>query len=133
MDKIINSQDESLEINVALLREVQAAILKWPTHFDMEQPGRGCEFDPVVMAEPTCGTTACIAGWICMLGDKRSLVNYPYDILERAAELGGLTSTQADDLFWFHVDSDFIVTSQEAATAIDNFITSKGKSCYAAS
>ena len=122
------------KINVELLREVRAAILKWPNYYNQGNYGANFKYDPQHMQEPECGSAACIAGWSVVLGDKCSLDGMVLaGVMARARQLLGVSWLQSEKLFYHKAGHEYLweVTAQEAATAIDNFIASNGESCYA--
>jgi hypothetical protein len=118
-----------------LLREVQAHILEEPRSFDLEKYLELAEKDDP--SGPPCGTVACIAGWVVMLGDKSfvpdSLLQTYASIPLRAQKLLGIGEMQSLKLFlgvnWpreFRVQYGFAIGKPaEAAVAvrrIDHFI-----------
>lgn len=68
----------------------------------------------------TCGTTACIAGWVIaneyFQGNKEPFISYSersYDVVGIASELLGITSEQACRLFFCNTDSVWWDYSQD--------------------
>ena len=92
-------------MNVELLRKVQKHILEEPKRFDMST------FAEWVMGSkyaPTCGTTACIAGWAVFLGKNVTLSAETVRMTwtnalgfeDAARELLGINRLQAEKLFY---------------------------------
>jgi hypothetical protein len=139
-----NPADENLNINVRLIRRVQAMILAHPEAFDMgswhgrtKKEKRKRErwlttpmsFSPKTMAAPNCGSACCLAGWTVTLGKRTSLTDFvkkhTVDVIEdTATELLGITEDQAFGLFHYEGKHGSIdkVTAKEAAKLIDDFI-----------
>lgn len=80
-----------------LLRKVAAHILEEPKRFIMQelmrkgQPGVVEQFGRIDVARPLppCGTAACIAGWVCILGETPNVdKNDANAILEISEDAG---------------------------------------------
>lgn len=134
-------------MNTRRLRQIQKLILKYPQRFDLYNwygvgavPDKRDRFIYVVpaMEAPSCGTTACIAGWAVAKYDGTVIRE---DSMEKqAAEILGLTKRQAGRLFYIDdwpdafLDpyenardvSDAITAANIAADRIDHFIKTKG-------
>lgn len=101
-----NPEDPNLNINVRLLRRIEKYILEYPEKFDMAEWVRpfGMSLseweDMSAFDQPEeftlCSTTACIAGWTCLLTEKKVERRY---LSSRATEKLGLTELQAERLF----------------------------------
>ncbi len=129
---------------IALLRRVQARILAKPQQLDMAGWVSGMIFsyrEPFrrLAANPECGTTACIAGWI--------LIEAGITEIPRASSIGNAATKclgmQGDyddiDLFFAsdwpedlcyrtHVSSSDQAMAEIAAEAIDRWI--EGDGCF---
>lgn len=118
-------------MNVELLEKIKAEILKRPAQFYMGSWSSGNLKD----LDHSCGTTACIAGWACFLGNDFSLEFIPH----RARRLLELDSDQGGRLF--HVSywpdgfaqayneaqwGDDDEAARIAAARIDHFIATNG-------
>lgn len=101
-------------MNKKLLRKVKNHILKYPEAFDMSIYAQGTEFD----VKHPCGTTACIAGWTCVLEkdsmplkeqfkmlndiktqEKYESLNLDFEWSRNARKLLGITPKQGEELF----------------------------------
>jgi len=109
-------------LNIRLLKQVQAMILKYPENFDM-----GFFANGVLVADkdiaPHCSTSACIAGWAVAL-DCGALNGYrvsSHRIADKARELLGLSAGQEYTLFYSqNWDSPFRDLHNEAALKGDD-------------
>lgn len=72
-------------MNVKLLRKVKKQILSHPSKLDMS----------TYIAGKGCGTTACIAGWACVLTGNAE----PYNPRYKAAELLGISERKPINCF----------------------------------
>lgn len=129
-------------MNVALFKEIRKRILAEPTQFHM-----GSWFN----THPHCNTTACIAGWACVLESKEqdiaTIMKHYMDgnwgecgPAERAMKLLGIDPMQASRLFYstswpkpYNVDyyvakvnQDWCKAARVAAERIMFFINSGG-------
>lgn len=87
------------EINVGLLRQVQAAIMKTPTQFNIDEWHIG---DVLPGTADKCSSSACIAGWAVVLGPRVRLSLLTGTEIERLArEVLGLSAEQSRCLFLF--------------------------------
>lgn len=87
-------------MNTERLRQVQESIRTHPLKFSMNQWAKGV----LVAANPECGTTACIAGWV--LAHHFDHINgsayaEPLAVPTYAKYILGITDDQADDLFFY--------------------------------
>lgn len=117
-----------MTINVERLREVQENIKNHPEHFDMSYWYKD-KLGTIVYKTPKskeqmlkCGTTACIAGWLC-IGEN---LNDGADIATRAREIVGCdTYMLFNDCYW---PEQFLpVTPESAIARIDHFIATDGR------
>jgi hypothetical protein len=125
-------------MNIELFEKVKQAIVAEPERFDMSLwvlSDFVNEFDSTKgFKENTCGTTACIAGWACVLGTDDNVK--ALDVPGRASALLGPRWEQAEQLFYTkYWPSKFLVpyeegteqeAAQAAADAIDRFIACGG-------
>lgn len=103
------------KLNIELFRAVREKIATVPVAYDQEQFGRPEESAP-------CGTAACIAGWTVVLADampvdlvRHAAIGDPINkeqglfktIPDKAMELLGLTSAEANVLFAPHPEGDY--------------------------
>lgn len=126
-------------MNTRLLRRIQKHVLAEPRRLQMAEfvekgaPGERIYSDGMLTEIPACGTTACIAGWACLLSNAKRIRNYG----SRAAKLLGITRVQGSILFFTSGWPDQLAeryqgASTKAAQAevlkerIDHFISSKG-------
>lgn len=141
-------------MNIKLLRKVQKHILAEPRRLNMNRFGELLDED--TLAElgkfaPPCHTQACIGGTACWIERPRIFnrllkEDEETEIAHRAQKLLGLTSDEADRLFYFaemrHESPDNfwpakfqdayeaaktpIAKAKIAAKRIDHFIATKG-------
>jgi hypothetical protein len=109
-------------MNVELLREVQKRILQEPEKFDMS------DFE----GQNSCGTTYCIGGWVCVVGESSEFSSLA------ASKLLDLLPGQSERLFFGNVEGftslwdtptdreSAIRIAGEAVRRIDLFIDSNG-------
>jgi len=119
-------------MNTELLLKVKAHILEEPKRLNMSTWVRTDEVGPDA---PSCGTIACIAGWVCLLIDADFDRRRSYRV--NAIRLLGITEEQADRLFYieawpseFYLDYSntfsFAKMAKVTAERIDYFINTKG-------
>ncbi len=123
-------------MNEKLLVEVKEAILAHPEHFGMhgwmKRDSRALnawEWDELVSSEAdplvSCGTTACIAGWVVGLAGEKALdlndgpVMFGRWVAERAEQLLGLTQSQTMLFFHDKWPAQFEIAYEEAATDVE--------------
>lgn len=107
-------------MNVELLEKVKKAILAEPMKFDMEDFKQDYR---------KCGTTYCIGGWVCLIGEAENFSG------ATAQRLLDITSDQAQRLFFGGVPGKFpnlwetptdeasaVRIAKEAVERIDYFI-----------
>lgn len=107
--KATKTKPAKRKLNVNLLRKIQKHILEEPKRFfmaaylDQGRPGsRTSEFRDQAKRFPSCGTTACIAGWANILTGARS--NEEICDSERAVSRLGIERGRRAQLF---LDSDW--------------------------
>jgi hypothetical protein len=129
-----------MPLNVKLLRKVKEHILAEPNRLQMgewiersEPGGFVYDYDAEVTV-PACGTTACIAGWTCLLGKGMEFdARGPFRISAEANKLLGVTEEDTSDLFYvdqwpreigerFEESRDVHERASLAARRIDQFI-----------
>ena len=89
-------------MNIERLRAIQKTILAEPTQFNMHDWWDNDD-------DSTCGTTACIAGWTCLLEFRKedskvgmkSVLGF-IAVRGTAIEILGITKEQADKLFYIN-------------------------------
>lgn len=139
-------------MNVKLLEQVKAMILKFPEHVNMDMWSEGTLIADKQSA-PLCGTAGCIAGWALAVEHGALTKEFVMDnnIAEAAAELLGLLSSgaeidieamkgfEADRLFYTELwPTEFRLAyydtparssyrGQVVADRIDHFIATGGK------
>lgn len=114
---------------IKLLRKVKRHILEEPRRFKMYCtitqgiPNKGyynADDNKSEVRFPSCGTAACIAGWIVILTDDKDW--RPIGVLRRAQIILGLGPDQASTLFyphdWYYKHEYFKARSQKARARI---------------
>lgn len=98
--------------NAELAYKVLDLTKAHPTHFDMGEWSSGLVDLAALTAEPSCGTTACFAGWtVAQAGYRVHISGHIYraedavyivtsEIDRFAADLLGITEEQAEELFF---------------------------------
>lgn len=128
---------------IKALQEVKQAILARPENFDMGHWIGGMDDDDALMSPEIatsletgehCGTTACIAGWICALNNLTTM--HPGYAASTFLGLGidsarlFYTSNWPVDLRKHYKEAEFegdtLAQAQIAAEAIDRFIEGDG-------
>jgi hypothetical protein len=129
-----------MPLNVKLLRKVKEHILAEPNRLQMEEwiersePGKFIYDYDAEVTVPACGTTACIAGWTCLLEKGMEFDAPDCDrIPEEASKLLGVTEEETSGLFYvnewprgigkrFEESQDIHERASLAARRIDQFI-----------
>ncbi|HEY0004402.1 MAG TPA: hypothetical protein VGB17_06295 [Pyrinomonadaceae bacterium] len=132
-----------------LLKKIQQAILEHPAHFDMDEWGARYKLENLVHDEPpesNCNTTACIAGWACVLTNSHPTFEWKElpgfglcvdDHEHHTGSLLGLNQKQVDRLFYtcfwpkrfearYERAKKNTTKARIAAERIDHFIATKG-------
>jgi hypothetical protein len=109
---MVKAKAKKTKLNVSLLRKVQAHILEEPRRYEQNTtiiegtPGKVMfpDYGGYDLIVPSCGTIACIGGWVQLLGMKR-----PFHFFDqsRAAKLLGIRSDQAHRLFNYVVETAY--------------------------
>lgn len=120
-----------MRINVELLNKVKRHILENPRRLNMNyviarKGEKEVQLHPSNFSRrwPSCGTVGCIAGWTVLLKDG---MDFAGDAQSRAQELLGITSSQANELFYPEGLLQCRATVKDARTIakhIDEFIES---------
>jgi hypothetical protein len=115
-----------VKVNVKLLRQIKKHILKNPDRLYMGEgilvgePGDALPIWEANKEFPECGTTACIAGWACILSgsNPKRLVRSPWMTIRRKAQK--LIGIEGDPDFLFQDEqwpSKFANAFERAVTA----------------
>lgn len=114
-------------MNVELLQRVKAQILAEPNRFDMSSWMLDENDNDIYTTQlfQECGSTACIAGWLVLLGSDR--VVRGEEMADVAAELLGVDVRVAETLFYHYEWEEKLKERYEFALNVTESKTDRAK------